>query len=131
MLEMPSALPQALLDGDRSRLAHALGNLLQNASQYTPKGGRIQIATELRQPEALIRVIDNGLGIAAEDLSRVFDLFVQVDNTLARSHGGLGVGLTLARRIVKMHSGTLTAASGGTGQGSIFTMALPIGSMPR
>lgn len=126
-VEVMPALPPLALKGDRRRLAQALGHLLRNASQFSPKGARIRVDVASAQRHVLIRVIDHGVGIAAQDLSRVFDLFVQLDTSLPRAHSGLGAGLPLARKIVEMHGGTLTAASAGRGQGSVFTIVLPIG----
>lgn len=126
-IEIASTLPPTLLKGDRRRLAQALGNVLCNASQFSPKGERIRLEVVTAERRVMIRVIDDGAGIAADDLDRVFDLFVQLDTTLSRTHGGLGVGLPLARKIVEMHGGTLIAASAGPGQGSVFTIMLPAG----
>jgi CheY-like chemotaxis protein len=100
-------------------------NLLTNAFKYTPAGGRVGISLRPEGDSVVFRVSDTGVGIAPEMLRRVFDLFVQGERTLERSQGGLGIGLTLARRIVELHGGTVTAESGGIGCGSTFTVRLP------
>ncbi len=113
------------LDADAVRMAQVLGNLLNNAARYTPAGGRI-VLTAAREGEAVaIRVEDNGVGIAAGMLDRVFEMFVQVAVSQGRGQGGLGIGLTLVRRLVELHGGTVEAASAGPGQGSVFTVRLP------
>ncbi|MBL8795205.1 MAG: response regulator [Planctomycetia bacterium] len=114
------------LDADLVRLAQVLGNLLINAAKYTPRAGRIQLSAETNADEVTLRVRDSGNGIAPELLPRVFDLFVQADRSLARSQGGLGIGLTLVKRIAEMHGGRVAAASAGPGQGSEFSVTLPI-----
>jgi CheY-like chemotaxis protein len=120
-----------------------LMNLLNNAAKYTPEGGRISLSVELdmqstKQPTlpdsrpgnapgtVIIRVRDNGAGIPPEVLPRIFDLFAQAERTLDRAEGGLGIGLTLVKRIVELHGGTVEAASEGPGRGSIFTVRLPV-----
>jgi CheY-like chemotaxis protein len=113
------------ITGDQARLAQVLGNLLNNAAKYTPDGGTIWI-TALREGEnAVFRVRDTGIGIPGEMLARVFDLFAQVDNSLDRAQGGLGIGLTLVRRLVELHNGTVEVASAGPNQGSEFTIRIP------
>lgn len=114
------------VDGDATRLAQALGNLLNNAIKYTPQGGRIELTVARRDGEAVVTVSDNGLGIPPDMLERVFDLFTQVNRTLERSQGGLGIGLSLVRSLVALHGGRVSAASGGIGQGSTFTLTLPL-----
>ncbi|HET9316935.1 MAG TPA: ATP-binding protein, partial [Vicinamibacteria bacterium] len=101
-------------------------NLLSNAVKYTPRGGHIHLTVERADDEAVIRVRDDGVGIPAEMLGSVFDLFVQSTRTLDRAAGGLGVGLTLVRSLVEMHGGTVTARSAGEGQGSEFVVRLPL-----
>jgi len=113
------------VEADPVRLTQVVGNLLTNAAKYTPPGGHIWLTTERDGEWAVIRVRDSGIGLAPEMLSRVFDLFVQVDNSVARSQGGLGIGLTLARSLVEMHGGHISARSGGVGKGSEFTVRLP------
>jgi signal transduction histidine kinase/DNA-binding response OmpR family regulator len=112
--------------GDPARLAQVVTNLLNNAAKYTDPGGRIGLTVSRGEAEAVVRVRDTGVGIPAEVLPTVFDLFVQVDRTLDRSQGGLGIGLTLVRRLVELHAGTASAASDGPGRGSEFTVRLPL-----
>jgi len=121
-------LPEAPvpLEVDEVRLTQVLSNLLTNAAKYTDPGGRIHIAGAVENGTVVIRVEDTGVGISAEMLDHVFSLFTQVDRSLNRSQGGLGVGLALVRRLVEMHGGTVTAASPGIGQGSVFTVRIPI-----
>jgi CheY-like chemotaxis protein len=111
---------------DAGRLEQVVVNLLNNAAKYTDTGGLIRLSVTQEGQEAVIRVRDSGVGIAPEMLPRVFDLFTQVDDSLGRSYGGLGVGLALARNLVEMHEGRLQAASAGLGQGSEFTIKLPM-----
>jgi PAS domain S-box-containing protein len=113
------------LDADMTRLVQILGNLLNNASKYTPEGGHIWLTAYREGDDAVVIVRDNGIGIPAEMLPRVFDLFTQVDRTLDRSQGGLGIGLTLVRSLVELHGGSVKAASEGTGRGSEFIVRLP------
>ncbi|MFO0604834.1 MAG: PAS domain-containing protein [Polyangiales bacterium] len=112
--------------GDLTRLVQVLSNLLHNAAKYTPPGGRIALDVEPVAEGVALRVTDDGAGISAELLPRVFDMFVQADRTLVRAHGGLGIGLSLVRRLVEMHGGTVVAESAGTGRGSRFTVVLPL-----
>jgi PAS domain S-box-containing protein len=118
------------IEGDEIRLAQVLTNLLNNAAKYTPRGGHIELAAAVEGSAAVIRVSDDGSGIAEDMLPRVFDLFAQADRDRERSQGGLGIGLSLARRLVKMHGGTITAASAGPGRGSTFTVRLPLAAGP-
>jgi PAS domain S-box-containing protein len=112
------------VDADPTRLEQVFTNLLTNAAKYTPEGGRITFSAGRRRSEVVIAVKDTGVGIPAEMLPKVFDLFTQVDRTLARSEGGLGIGLTLVRQLVELHGGTVQAAST-PGRGSDFTIRLP------
>jgi two-component system, chemotaxis family, CheB/CheR fusion protein len=112
--------------GDGVRLEQVVSNLLGNAAKYTEPGGRIEVGLTEENGEACLRVRDNGIGIASERLEDIFDLFTQVDNSLARSQGGLGIGLTLARRLVEMHGGRIEARSAGLGRGSEFIVRLPV-----
>lgn len=118
--------PQSIgLDADPVRMEQVLTNLLTNAAKYTPDGGQITIQAEAAAGAAIFSVRDNGIGIAAEVLPRVFDLFVQADAALDRTEGGLGIGLALARKIVEMHGGTVRAISAGKNCGSEFVVSLP------
>jgi PAS domain S-box-containing protein len=126
--DLTVSLPQrpVYLNADLTRLAQVFGNLLTNSAKYTEPGGRIWISAERREGEAAVSVRDTGIGIPAESLPIIFDMFSQVDRTTERSTGGLGIGLALVKGLVEMHGGTVTAQSGGQGQGSIFTVMLPI-----
>ncbi len=124
-----------IVDADPLRLAQVFWNLLNNAAKYTPEGGRIALTVERTAPqkqsgegEVVVRVRDTGMGIPAEMLPKVFDLFTQMDRTLDRAEGGLGIGLTLVRRLTELHRGTAQASSGGPGLGSEFVVRLPISS---
>ena len=110
---------------DPVRLEQVIGNLVTNASKYTGRDGRIELSVRADGDEAVVEVRDTGVGIAPEMLGRVFDLFAQVEGTLDRSKGGMGIGLTLVRSLVEMHGGSVHADSGGLGQGSLFTVRLP------
>jgi signal transduction histidine kinase len=99
---------------------------LSNAAKYTEKGGNIWLTAEVQSGELQLRVKDDGIGIPAEILPRVFDLFSQADRALDRSQGGLGIGLTLVKNIVEMHGGTIEAFSAGPGQGSELIARLPV-----
>jgi len=113
------------VDADATRVEQILSNLLGNAIEYTPAGGEIRVSVRAEGGDAVLRVEDSGAGIPAELLPRVFDLFVQDKRALDRSGGGLGIGLTLTRRLVELHQGTVAAASPGPGAGSVFTVRLP------
>jgi len=114
------------LDADPARLAQVLGNVLNNATKYTDRGGRITLSVERDGPQVCITVRDNGIGIAADELGRIFDMFVQSDVSPERATGGLGIGLTLARRLVQLHGGRIEAHSDGPGHGSEFIIHLPL-----
>ena len=114
------------VDGDPDRLTQVLSNLLNNASKYTPAGGAISISAEQRDARVAIRVADNGSGIAADVMPHIFELFAQEFRSLARSQGGLGIGLTVARDLTEMHGGTIEAHSEGAGKGSEFVVMLPL-----
>ena len=119
------------VDGDRTRLAQVVSNLLANSAKYTPEGGRIWLSVSRDDRQALIRVRDTGIGIPAEMLPLIFDMFTQVDGNLVRSQGGLGIGLALVRSLVEMHGGTVEAKSDGPGKGSEFVIRLPLVSDER
>jgi PAS domain S-box-containing protein len=113
------------VDGDQARLVQVVGNLLDNAIKYTEEGGHIRLSARAQADEVVIAVRDTGVGIAADLVPYVFDLFTQADRSLERRQGGLGIGLTLVRRLVEMHGGRVEAASEGPGRGSEFTIHLP------
>jgi signal transduction histidine kinase/CheY-like chemotaxis protein len=120
-------LAQAVwIEGDATRLTQILSNLLNNAAKYTARGGRIAVDVELEQRRVRIHVRDNGIGIAPEMREAVFQMFVQADATLERTTAGLGVGLSLARRLAELHGGELSVHSLGLGYGSEFVLALPL-----
>ena len=114
------------LNADPARLTQLVGNLLNNACKFTDKGGRVGLTVEREGAQAVIRVRDNGIGIAADQLLRIFDMFAQVDTSLERSVSGLGIGLTLVKTLAEMHGGTVEVQSAGLGQGSEFVVRLPI-----
>jgi signal transduction histidine kinase/CheY-like chemotaxis protein len=114
------------LDADVIRLAQVFANLLNNAAKYTGPGGRIAVTAERETGMVLVTVQDSGIGIPAEKLTQVFEPFTQLDHSLERSRGGLGIGLALARRLVEMHGGTIEAHSPGPGAGSQFVVRLPL-----
>src|SRR5262249_6125235 len=108
------------LDVDVVRMEQVLLNLLTNAAKYTPTGGKITLAAEREGSDVVIRVRDTGVGIPADQLPRVFELFAQVERSLDRAQGGLGIGLTLVRSLVELHGGSVEARSDGPGAGSEF-----------
>jgi PAS domain S-box-containing protein len=112
------------LDADLTRLAQVFSNLLTNSAKYTDRGGRIELAAELRGGEVVVAVRDNGIGIPAGALTNIFEMFSQVDRSIERSTGGLGIGLALVKGLVEMHGGVVTAESEGLGKGSTFTVRL-------
>jgi PAS domain S-box-containing protein len=114
------------IDADPVRLAQVVGNLLTNAAKYTEPNGRIWLTAERDGEMAVLRVRDNGIGIAPQMLPRIFELFVQVDHASTRSQGGLGIGLTLVKNLVEMHNGTVEARSEGLGKGCEFVVRLPL-----
>ena len=114
------------LDVDPTRLAQILSNLLNNAAKYMQQGGSISLSADRDDEQVVIRVKDTGIGIPSEMLPRIFDMFMQVDRSLERSQGGLGIGLTLVQRLVESHGGSVEARSDGPGQGSEFIVRLPI-----
>jgi signal transduction histidine kinase len=114
------------LNADRVRLAQVFSNLLNNAAKYSERSGRVSLTATVVNDRVIVRVRDTGVGIPRDVLPRVFELFTQVDRTLNRSEGGLGVGLALVRRLVEMHGGTVSAQSEGPGKGTEFTVDLPV-----
>lgn len=114
------------LEGDLTRLAQVVSNLLNNSARYTKPNGRIWLTTEIRDGEALVRVCDNGIGIPGDMLPHVFEIFTQVNRPLERTQGGLGIGLSLVRGLVEMHGGKVEAYSDGPGRGSEFVVRLPL-----
>jgi CheY-like chemotaxis protein/two-component sensor histidine kinase len=116
----------ALVAADAARVEQIVTNLLSNSLKFTPRGGAIRVTVRRERDEAVLRVADDGAGISAELLPFVFDLFVQGDRGLDRRSGGLGVGLTLVRRLVELHGGRVEAVSAGHGRGSEFTVRLPL-----
>jgi PAS domain S-box-containing protein len=113
------------VDADVTRLAQVFANLLNNAAKYTERGGHVRLSVDRRGAHVTVSVKDDGVGIPTDLLPVVFEMFVQVDRSLERTRGGLGIGLTIAKRLVEMHGGTIEASSAGTGTGSEFTVRLP------
>ena len=124
-LAVDSRLSSVYVVADETRIEQVVGNLLDNACKYTPKGGRIRITVAAAGDAAELRVEDNGSGISPELRPHVFDLFAQGQRTIDRAQGGLGLGLTVVRRLVEMHDGTVAVESGGTNRGSTFVVRLP------
>jgi two-component system CheB/CheR fusion protein len=116
---------------DPARLAQAVANLLNNAAKFTDKGGHVDLTAETRNEEVLIRVKDTGIGIDASQLRHILEMFTQVDVSLERKHGGLGIGLALTRSLVELHGGELEVHSPGLGKGSEFIVRLPLNSLPQ
>jgi signal transduction histidine kinase/ActR/RegA family two-component response regulator len=129
VIELPDR--PVFLNGDATRLAQILSNLLNNAAKYTNRGGRVSLSARVEDKDLVLSVADNGIGIAPDMLRNVFEMFVQVDSTLERTNAGLGVGLSLARRLVELHNGTIEARSGGVHRGSEFIVRLPIVVAPE
>jgi signal transduction histidine kinase len=113
------------LDADPIRLAQVFSNLLHNACRYSENGGEIRLHAEQQAGHAVVRVVDNGIGISPQHLPHVFEMFSQADALAERAKAGLGIGLSLARGIVELHGGTITARSAGLGYGSEFEVRLP------
>jgi signal transduction histidine kinase len=122
------ALPEmpVWLQGDPDRLEQVFVNLLANASKYTDPGGELAVQMQTHDGQAIVRVRDSGIGIAANALQHIFDLFKQADNAMVRPREGLGIGLALVRSLVELHGGGVTALSAGPGQGSEFAVRLPL-----
>ncbi|MCF2447650.1 PAS domain-containing protein [Dyadobacter sp. CY345] len=129
-LHLTAMTDRIYVTGDTTRLSQVITNLLTNGLRYTGDNGQVWVSLNRQDGHALIRVADNGIGLTTEQLSSIFDLFVQADNSLARAQGGLGIGLTLVQRLVKMHGGYVEARSNGLGQGSEFLVYLPIADKP-
>ena len=126
LVQLPAETPR--LVADPVRLAQVLANLLINAAKYTDRGGRIELEARRKGGELIIAVRDNGIGISAEMMPRVFNLFAQASPALERSEGGLGIGLALVRGLLELHGGSVSAHSDGVGRGSEFLVRLPIGN---
>jgi CheY-like chemotaxis protein len=118
-------VPGLYVEGDSARLVQCVSNILTNAVKYTDTGGDINVTLALEGGCAVVTIVDNGVGIPAEFLPRVFDLFVQNERSLDRSQGGLGIGLSVVRRLIEMQGGAVSGSSRGTGQGSTFQISLP------
>lgn len=125
-LELALARDLPPLDGDPARLAQVLSNLLNNAAKYTPAGGRIALTVTANRSEIALEVADEGIGIAADDLPRLFQTFTQLDGGRESPEGGLGLGLAIVKSLVEMHGGRVTADSAGPGRGSVFRVHLPV-----
>jgi len=124
--------PQAIfVDADPLRLAQVFANILNNAAKYTDRGGEIKIETQIEGNEVIVNISDNGIGIAPSMLNNIFNMFTQVDQSLERTHAGLGVGLALAKHLVELHGYQLEAVSGGIGKGSTFRVRLAITSQAQ
>jgi CheY-like chemotaxis protein len=115
-----------LVDADPARLAQVVANLLNNAAKYTEKGGHIWLTVDRRGDRVVLSVRDTGIGIPADQLGGIFQMFAQITPALERSQGGLGIGLSLVKGLVELHDGTVEARSGGAGKGSEFSVELPI-----
>jgi signal transduction histidine kinase len=125
-LEVTLPAQELTVDGDHTRLVQVAANLINNAAKYTHEGGRIAVGLDTHDGKARLTVRDNGTGIGPELLPVVFDLFTQGSRTLDRAQGGLGLGLALVRKLVELHGGQVAASSAGQGQGSTFTVTLPL-----
>ncbi|GAB3452581.1 PAS domain S-box protein [Massilia terrae] len=119
------------MEADATRLVQVLSNLLNNAAKYTPSGGHVSVEARREDGQAVVAVTDTGVGIPAESLGSVFEMFTQVRSNLDRAQGGLGIGLSLVRRLVELHGGRVNAASDGAGKGSTFTVRLPLSATVR
>lgn len=126
VLEVQLPPEPVVLEADVTRLTQVFVNLLANAAKYTDRGGRIELSARLEASRVVVAVRDDGIGIPVEQLDRVFGMFWQVESTLAKSRGGLGIGLSLVKHLVELHGGTVGVHSAGSGQGTTFTVALPV-----
>jgi two-component system CheB/CheR fusion protein len=128
-LDFQSGMAQAWVSGDAMRLAQVFSNLLNNASKFSPRGGRVEVGIDNAQgrdhPSVVVQVRDDGVGIEPRMLTKIFELFVQADRPVDPARGGIGLGLTLAKRLVELHGGAIHATSAGPGHGSVFTVRLP------
>ena len=120
------AAAPVLVSADPTRIAQMVGNLLQNAAKFTPRGGHAHVSVAAESGEAVIRVVDNGIGMAPDTVARLFQPFMQADQALDRSKGGLGLGLALAKSLVELHAGSIHAQSDGLGKGAAFVVRLPL-----
>ena len=125
-LVVKTAAPPIAVDGDPVRLQQILVNLLANASKYSQADDSIELSAEIDRTEAVIRVRDHGIGLSAEMLDAVFEPFVQLQSSLDRAEGGLGLGLAIVDGLVRLHGGAVRAASAGKGKGSEFCVRLPL-----
>lgn len=125
-LTMDVSCDPLLVDADLGRLVQIFGNVLHNAIKYTPTGGKIRLTAQRAGEQVLVSVADNGAGIPGEMLTSIFEIFTQVDQSLGRTHGGLGIGLTLVKNLVELHGGQVEARSEGMGRGSEFVVRLPL-----
>jgi CheY-like chemotaxis protein len=119
-----------LINADPVRVDQIVANVLSNAVKYTPEGGHVTLSIE-QDGDALIRVTDDGVGIASERINGIFELFAQAENAIGRAQGGMGIGLALVRNLVELHGGTVTAQSDGLGKGSEFVVRLPLAGMDQ
>ena len=124
IVDLPPEVPT--LEADPLRLAQVVSNLLNNAAKYTDSGGRIELSARVAMNTVSMTVKDNGIGIPPQSLDRIFDMFAQIDSQSSRTEGGLGIGLSLVKGLVELHGGTTAVASAGAGQGSEFTIHLPL-----
>jgi CheY-like chemotaxis protein len=126
--ELTVTLPEqpVLVDADPTRLAQVFSNLLNNSAKYMDRGGHIRLTAERQGGDVVVSVKDTGIGIAADQLPSLFQMFSQVESSLERSQGGLGIGLTLVKRLVEMHGGRIEARSEGPGRGAEFVVRLPV-----
>jgi PAS domain S-box-containing protein len=122
--EVPAELPP--IEGDPRRLQQVLGNVLSNAIKFTPEGGQVRLCSRVSERRLMLEIIDTGIGIEADFLPYVFERFRQGDSGITRAHGGLGLGLAIARHLVEQHGGSMTAASGGRGAGTTIAIELPL-----
>jgi signal transduction histidine kinase len=124
LVELPAQPLQ--VHGDLTRLAQVFSNVLINSAKYTPPGGTIAVKAFVQDAALVVKVKDTGIGIAEEHLDRIFDMFGQVESASSHAQGGQGIGLSLARRLVELHGGTIEARSDGVGKGSEFVICLPL-----